>query len=80
MCELVLKLYLLLSLKRLGIRFESKQINTTERFTDKGKLNFPHGGSVLGLSQFSILPQLPLKMMLGLKVVKINSKISNWLC
>jgi len=33
---------------------------------------FPDGGSVLGLSQFSILPQLPLKTMLGLKKVKIG--------
>jgi len=38
---------------------------------------FPDGGSVLGSSQFSILPQLPLKTMLGLKVVKIDSKISS---
>jgi len=35
---------------------------------------FHDGGSVLGSSQFSILPQLPQKMMLGLKVVKIDSK------
>jgi hypothetical protein len=45
-----------------------------------GQTKFIDVGSVLGSSQFSILPQLPLKMMLGLKVVKINSKISNWLC
>jgi len=38
------------------------------------------GGSVLGFSQFSILPQLPLKTMFGLKEVKIDSKISNLLC
>jgi len=38
---------------------------------------FLDGGSVLGLSQFSILPQLPQKMMLGLKGVKIDSKISS---
>jgi hypothetical protein len=42
-----------------------------------GQAKFPEGGSVLGSSQFSILPQLPLKMMLGLKVAKIDSKISN---
>jgi len=36
---------------------------------------FPNGGLVLGLSQFSILPQLPLKMMLNLKVAQINPKI-----
>jgi hypothetical protein len=34
------------------------------------------GGLVLGLSQFSILPQLPHKMMLGFKVFKIDFKIS----
>jgi len=39
-----------------------------------------YGGSILGFSQFTPLPQLPLKMMLGLKVVKIDSKISNLLC
>ncbi len=34
---------------------------------------FPDGVLVLGSSQFTPLPQLPLKMMLSLKVVKINS-------
>ncbi len=33
------------------------------------------GGSVLGSSQFSILPQLPPKIMLFLKMVKINPRI-----
>jgi len=37
-----------------------------------GQAKFPDGGLVLGSSQFSILPQLPLKTMLGLKVVKID--------
>ncbi len=41
---------------------------------------FPDGGSVLGSSQFSVLLKLPPKMMLGLKVVIIDSKISNFLC
>jgi len=44
-----------------------------------GQAKFPDGGSILGSSQFTLLPQLPLKMMLGLKVVKIDSKISNLL-
>jgi hypothetical protein len=35
---------------------------------------FPNGGLILGSSQFSILPQLPLKMMLNSKVVKIDTK------
>jgi len=39
-----------------------------------GQVKFPDGGLVLGLSQFSILPQLSLKTMLGLKVVKIDLK------
>jgi hypothetical protein len=34
------------------------------------------GGSILGLSQFILLPQLPLKMMHSLKEVKINSQKS----
>jgi len=37
-----------------------------------GQAEFPNGGSVLGLSQLSILPQLPQKMMLDLKGVKID--------
>jgi len=36
---------------------------------------FAYGGLILGASQFTQPPQLPLKMMLDLKVVKINSKI-----
>jgi len=46
-----------------------------------GEAKFPDGaGSILGSSQFSILPKLPPKMMLSLKEVKIDSKISNLLC
>jgi hypothetical protein len=40
-----------------------------------GQAIFAYGGTVLGLSQFTLLPQLPLKTMLDLKVVKIDSKI-----
>jgi len=40
-----------------------------------GQAKFAFGGLILGLSQFTQLPQMPLKMMLGLKVVKIDSKI-----
>jgi len=36
---------------------------------------FVNGGSILSSSQFTLLPQLSLKMMLNLKVAKINSKI-----
>jgi len=49
--------------------------NPTERFKDLGKLNFPVGGLNLGSSQFSILPQLPPKILLDSKVVKIDPKI-----
>jgi len=41
---------------------------------DLRKAKFPNDGSVLGSSQFSILPQLPPKIMLPSKVVKIDPK------
>jgi len=40
-----------------------------------GRAKFANGGQVLGSSQFSLQPQLPYKMMLASKVVKIDSKI-----
>jgi len=48
--------------------------NVTERVRDLGKLNFAYGGSILGFRQFTLLPQLPLKLTLDLKVVKIDLK------
>ncbi len=36
---------------------------------------FAYGGSILGSSHFTLLSQMPLKMMLDLKVVKIDLKI-----
>ena len=45
-----------------------------------GQAKFPDGGSVFGSSQFSILSQLPSKMLLDSKVVKINPKIIILLC
>jgi len=39
-----------------------------------GQAKFPDGGSVLGSSQFSILPHLPPKIMPDSKVVKIDPK------
>jgi len=36
---------------------------------------FACGGSILGSSQFTLLLQLPIKMTLDLKVVKIDTKI-----
>jgi len=37
--------------------------------------NFAYGGLVLDLSHFFILPQMPQKIMLTLKVVKRDSKV-----
>ncbi len=45
-----------------------------------GQAKFPYGSLVLGSSQFSILPQLPPKIMLDSKVVKIDPKIMISLC
>ncbi len=45
-----------------------------------GQAKFPYGSSVLGSSQFSILPQLPPKILLNSKVVKIDPKIIISLC
>jgi hypothetical protein len=47
-------------------------MNWNRVFHGFGQAKFPDGGSVLGLSQFLKLPQLSLKMMLGLKVVIYN--------
>jgi len=39
-----------------------------------GQAKFAYGGSILGSSQFTLLPQLPVKAMVDLKVVKIDSE------
>jgi len=52
----------------------SKYYRAFHRF---GQAKFPDGGLVLGSSQFSVLPQLTPKTMLGLREVKINSKKGN---
>jgi hypothetical protein len=39
-----------------------------------GLAKIAYGGLILDSSQFTLLAQLPLKMMLGLKAVKIDSK------
>jgi hypothetical protein len=39
------------------------------------KAKSANGGSILSSSQFLILPQLPQKIKLASKVVKVNSKI-----
>ncbi len=48
-------------------------------FVRFGQSEFADDGSILGSSQFTLLPQLPLKMMHNLKVVKIDWKIIIWL-
>jgi len=53
----------------------SKQ-HTYRAFHRFGQDKFPDGVLVLGLSQFSILLQLPPKILLNSKVVKIDQKIS----
>jgi hypothetical protein len=42
-----------------------------------GQAEFAYGDLILGLSQFTKLPQLPPNTMLDFKVVKIGSKIIN---
>ena len=56
------------SKKRLKILIELKDIClvTTERFTDL-QAKFAYGGTVIGSSQFAVLPQLPQKMTLTSK-------------
>ncbi len=44
-------------------------------FQGFSKAKFAYGGSILSSSQFLILPQLPQKMRLTSKVVKIDPKI-----
>ncbi len=44
-------------------------------FQGFSKAKSANGGSILSSSQFLILPQLPQKIKLGSKVVKIDSKI-----
>jgi len=56
---------------------KSVKADPTERF---GQSEFPDGGLVLGSSQFSVLPQLPSKILLDSKVVKMDPKVIILLC
>ncbi len=49
--------------------------NKYRAFQGFGQATFPNGGPVLGSSQFLIMPQLPPKILLNSKVVKIVPKI-----
>jgi len=64
---------------RLGKRVAHPCTRTTESyyraFHRFAQAKFPDGGSILGTSQFSMLPQLPPKILLDSKVVKIDRKI-----
>jgi hypothetical protein len=55
-------------------RFSNFLLSTTECFTDLGKLNLLRVVQFLGFIQLILLPQLHLKKMVNLKVVKIDSK------
>jgi len=55
-------------------------ISCYKAFHGFGQAKFPDGGLVLDSSQFSILPQLPSKILLNSKVVKIDPKIIILLC
>jgi len=50
---------------------------TYREFHGFGQAKIAYGGSILGSIQFTLMPKLSPKMMLGLKVVKIDSKINN---
>jgi len=70
-------------LKQLYSGTDVSKVEFYRVFHQFGQAKFPDGGLGLGSSQFLILPQLPLKMILGIKVVKIeliDSKINNSLC
>jgi len=52
-----------------------RSVFTTERFTDLiGQSKFGYGALLSGSSQFTLLPQLPQKMTLNLKVANTNLK------
>jgi hypothetical protein len=46
-----------------------------ENFNRVRQAKFDYGGSILSSSQFLLLPQLPQKVELTSKVVKVDSKI-----
>jgi hypothetical protein len=54
---------------------ERKCLRLYSVFQGFSKAKFAYGGSILSSSQFLILPQLPQKMKLKSKLVKIDPKI-----
>jgi len=59
------------------IKCSGSYLGTYGAFHGFGQAKFAYGGSILGSSLYKLLPQLPLKTMLNLKLVKIDSKIIN---
>jgi len=62
------------------LEFADQKITYYRAFHRFGQAKFLDGGLVLGPCQFSILPQLPQKTRLILKVVKIDQKMIISLC
>ncbi len=54
---------------------DTQQVSYYSVFQGFSKAKSANGGSILSLSQFLILPQLPQKIKLVSKVVKVDSKI-----
>ncbi len=69
-----------LNVKEVGLTMSSsvterKNVTFYRAFKRFGQAKFPDGCSILGSSQFSILPQLPPTILINSKVVKIDPKI-----
>ncbi len=62
--------------QQIHMRNVSKKLDrfTNRAFYGFGKAKLAYGGLILGSSQFTLLPKLPLKTMLDFKMVKIDSK------
>jgi len=56
-------------------RDRGRWIDRYRVFHGFGQAKFAYGGSILGLSQLSLLSEMPLKMRLNLKGVRIDLKI-----
>jgi len=58
-----------LDIRKIALQYRHRVFHRFEQ------AKFGYGGSILGSSQFTLLPQLTLKMMLNLKVVKNDLEI-----
>jgi hypothetical protein len=69
----IIKITTIITTTSTAVATAAASIPTTNReFRGIGQANFLDGGSVSGSSQFSKLHQLPLKILLYSKVVKID--------